>query len=166
MIRRPPISTLFPYTTLFRSLFAEAALIGAERGPHRPDLVAELAADALGMRHAFAAAVRVFEERIEKVARAFPIADGEGRVPRRVYAAVDVRRVGPGAFLRIHGVVVLVSILAPGIEPGLRVAEHAVQVAGGLVERVGHACEGERVNQSGMVLEHLFVMRDAPVRGR
>src|SRR5438132_4243080 len=70
MIRRPPISTLFPYTTLFRSLFAEAALIGAERGPHRPDLVAELAADALGMRHAFAAAVRVFEERIEKVARA------------------------------------------------------------------------------------------------
>src|SRR3712207_8014558 len=29
MIRRPPRSTLFPYTTLFRSLVAEAAATGA-----------------------------------------------------------------------------------------------------------------------------------------
>src|SRR3989475_6149371 len=31
MIRRPPRSTLFPYTTLFRSLFEEAAGIGLYR---------------------------------------------------------------------------------------------------------------------------------------
>src|SRR5258706_16173708 len=36
MIRRPPRSTLFPYTTLFRSL---AALHSAERGEARRDLV-------------------------------------------------------------------------------------------------------------------------------
>src|SRR5258708_9949043 len=36
MIRRPPRSTLFPYTTLFRSLFRGAALGGgAPRRPHR-----------------------------------------------------------------------------------------------------------------------------------
>src|SRR5258708_34530873 len=38
MIRRPPRSTLFPYTTLFRSLFAEAGAdiitIHEEAGPH------------------------------------------------------------------------------------------------------------------------------------
>src|SRR3712207_9249561 len=34
MIRRPPRSTLFPYTTLFRSLFAEeAAKVGRHLGP-------------------------------------------------------------------------------------------------------------------------------------
>src|SRR3712207_6990331 len=32
MIRRPPRSTLFPYTTLFRSYFAEMARIGAALG--------------------------------------------------------------------------------------------------------------------------------------
>src|SRR2546430_11565621 len=31
MIRRPPRSTLFPYTTLFRSIEATAGLIGADR---------------------------------------------------------------------------------------------------------------------------------------
>src|SRR3712207_7401933 len=34
MIRRPPRSTLFPYTTLFRSLAAELAA-GAQRGHQR-----------------------------------------------------------------------------------------------------------------------------------
>src|SRR2546426_7907018 len=34
MIRRPPRSTLFPYTTLFRSLLTEAArLLAARQGP-------------------------------------------------------------------------------------------------------------------------------------
>src|SRR5256885_11377829 len=33
MIRRPPRSTLFPYTTLFRSLHRGEAFRGAERGP-------------------------------------------------------------------------------------------------------------------------------------
>src|SRR5256885_9756024 len=32
MIRRPPRSTLFPYTTLFRSLAALLAFAGAQRG--------------------------------------------------------------------------------------------------------------------------------------
>src|SRR3712207_8908501 len=46
MIRRPPRSTLFPYTTLFRSDLL-AVLHRLERGPHR-DLglaVADVAAD-------------------------------------------------------------------------------------------------------------------------
>src|SRR2546425_5141258 len=33
MIRRPPRSTLFPYTTLFRSYTAKAHNTGAKRGP-------------------------------------------------------------------------------------------------------------------------------------
>src|SRR5256885_13150210 len=38
MIRRPPRSTLFPYTTLFRSLDAEALPTAVDRGQHgRPD---------------------------------------------------------------------------------------------------------------------------------
>src|SRR5260370_30885172 len=32
MIRRPPRSTLFPYTTLFRSLFATAIYTGLRKG--------------------------------------------------------------------------------------------------------------------------------------
>src|SRR4051812_49980299 len=32
MIRRPPRSTLFPYTTLFRSLRERLRLVGADRG--------------------------------------------------------------------------------------------------------------------------------------
>src|SRR5438034_10974492 len=35
MIRRPPRSTLFPYTTLFRSLSAHSSLPGVEH-PHVP----------------------------------------------------------------------------------------------------------------------------------
>src|SRR5437667_8626330 len=35
MLRRPPISTLFPYTTLFRSRRAGAATAGAAVGPDR-----------------------------------------------------------------------------------------------------------------------------------
>src|SRR5256885_16816470 len=40
MIRRPPRSTLFPYTTLFRSLAREPDLINhLLRGPVRPDAI-------------------------------------------------------------------------------------------------------------------------------
>src|SRR5436309_12258930 len=35
MIRRPPRSTLFPYTTLFRSRRAEALRLGGRSGGHR-----------------------------------------------------------------------------------------------------------------------------------
>src|SRR2546430_9181191 len=34
MIRRPPRSTLFPYTTLFRSLAAKPSRLYADRGVH------------------------------------------------------------------------------------------------------------------------------------
>src|SRR2546430_16349677 len=35
MIRRPPRSTLFPYTTLFRSMVADWAIVGAYTGVHQ-----------------------------------------------------------------------------------------------------------------------------------
>src|SRR3989442_11956995 len=38
MIRRPPRSTLFPYTTLFRSLFGIAAKVRGQSAAHRLDL--------------------------------------------------------------------------------------------------------------------------------
>src|SRR2546430_11478158 len=40
MIRRPPRSTLFPYTTLFRSLFGPTAMLGTEANRVKPYLVA------------------------------------------------------------------------------------------------------------------------------
>src|SRR5258706_7913319 len=44
MIRRPPRSTLFPYTTLFRSLWQASAAGGLGRGP----LVSDLSGRRLG----------------------------------------------------------------------------------------------------------------------
>src|SRR2546429_9878991 len=50
MIRRPPRSTLFPYTTLFRSLHAGAAVV-AELGNGREKITARIKAlDALQER--------------------------------------------------------------------------------------------------------------------
>ena len=43
MIRRPPRSTLFPYTTLFRSHVAASAGQGADVGLARMDLAGEAA---------------------------------------------------------------------------------------------------------------------------
>src|SRR3712207_6987436 len=55
MIRRPPRSTLFPYTTLFRSdealtrvVGAAPAIVAGGGGVARSPLVAQLVADALG----------------------------------------------------------------------------------------------------------------------
>src|SRR3712207_8012279 len=51
MIRRPPRSTLFPYTTLFRSFLARLGLDerlhpqGASRGPPEAHLLAEVGLD-------------------------------------------------------------------------------------------------------------------------
>src|SRR5258707_10962955 len=44
MIRRPPRSTLFPYTTLFRSLHKESSCKGQRPGvlPGRPPLTSQL----------------------------------------------------------------------------------------------------------------------------
>src|SRR2546425_6316039 len=73
MIRRPPRSTLFPYTTLFRSLVA-----GPEEGPHEQldQLVRAVAEHDMVGRHAVllgerlaqveAAAVRVAVEVVER----------------------------------------------------------------------------------------------------
>src|SRR2546430_7347142 len=41
MIRRPPRSTLFPYTTLFRSAFAQAAVDKAGANLHTIDITAQ-----------------------------------------------------------------------------------------------------------------------------
>src|SRR2546430_13028166 len=38
MIRRPPRSTLFPYTTLFRSIQVSAVDVGADRGTPQAEL--------------------------------------------------------------------------------------------------------------------------------
>src|SRR5256885_8072010 len=43
MIRRPPRSTLFPYTTLFRSGLAGPPGVGSHREPARPQVAARLA---------------------------------------------------------------------------------------------------------------------------
>src|SRR2546422_4301325 len=50
MIRRPPRSTLFPYTTLFRSLPAllHAGVVG--RGDARQEVLREVPAEGLGHR--------------------------------------------------------------------------------------------------------------------
>src|SRR3712207_8934505 len=51
MIRRPPRSTLFPYTTLFRSVGADAIpRAGEDLEFFRGEVVEEVAADALEVR--------------------------------------------------------------------------------------------------------------------
>src|SRR5436309_9837669 len=50
MIRRPPQSTLFPYTTLFRSRFREQFVLVAEEAAAVPEK-RELALQARGDRH-------------------------------------------------------------------------------------------------------------------
>src|SRR5438067_10754593 len=59
MIRRPPRSTLFPYTTLFRSLLALPELVGGRQAFARPGR---------GQQHAFLAGVEVdhFPDRSEE----------------------------------------------------------------------------------------------------
>src|SRR3712207_7755136 len=48
MIRRPPRSTLFPYTTLFRSLFARWLRAAVEAGVQEPHALTVATADAAG----------------------------------------------------------------------------------------------------------------------
>src|SRR5205823_4699962 len=82
----------------------EAALVGTRGREHAPDLVAELAADAFGVREALARPVARGEETVEHPARVseqrralaparrIQVCDRERRVPGGVHAAVDVRR--------------------------------------------------------------------------
>src|SRR3989442_7664954 len=62
MIRRPPRSTLFPYTTLFRSLFRASQVVRERRqGGVVPELdVADHAVDPLGL-----AVVDALDDRLE-----------------------------------------------------------------------------------------------------
>src|SRR5450759_1491442 len=133
---------------------SETSLVGAQRGPETPDLVGQLASDSLCMIHARTSSVLVTEKAIQQLGRALaksrPVAapcrievrDRESGIPRGVDAAVHVGPGSLGALVRIHRVVVLVRVLAAGIEPGLRVAEHAVEVAGRGVEHRVHAGKG------------------------
>jgi len=152
--------------------------MGAKRGPQAPDVVGQLSADSLGMAHALTASISGLEETLEKFFRLFTkrgpiqapgcveVGDREGGVPRRVDAPVDVRRRRLRPLLAIHGVVVLVRVLAAGVQPGLRVAKDSVEVTGGGVEHRIHSGQGKRAHEAGVVLHHLLEMRDAPILGR
>src|SRR3989449_9230472 len=97
MIRRPPRSTLFPYTTLFRSALHRVV------APH--DHLAERLAVA---RHVVHAAVHDAHEVEERVA--LPLAGGEARlllertrVPLGVPRAHGVRPIGLGEAVDVDG---------------------------------------------------------------
>src|SRR3712207_5727998 len=84
MIRRPPISTLFPYTTLFRSTLADALSMRFQRIQFTPDL---LPADIVGT-------VIYNQARSEFVSKKGPIfanlvlADEINRAPAKVQSAL------------------------------------------------------------------------------
>src|SRR6202521_4949947 len=95
----------------------EPVLMRAKRRPHRPHLVAELSAGALGARHAFALSIGALEEGVQQLlgrlgAPGVQVSDGESRVPRGVDATVDVGSRSRRALVRVHRVVVLVRVLA------------------------------------------------------
>src|SRR5256885_17242068 len=91
MIRRPPRSTLFPYTTLFRSMGASQVL--------RPEARAEAVRDSVrdGDRLLFLGERRDRDERPEDLLLADPhrgvLRSHEGR--KHVVAEGRLRRVGP-----------------------------------------------------------------------
>src|SRR3989441_4830736 len=69
MIRRPPRSTLFPYTTLFRSFLPRAMLHGCTRLAVKLDFIAGLllkAVDAVGSRESKNVQASVGETRSEE----------------------------------------------------------------------------------------------------
>src|SRR6266478_9958818 len=91
MIRRPPRSTLFPYTTLFRSLGHEAQHDRPPRAALEEDVLAEPAAGTSPPARARAHALVAEEE------RAVALRDLDGRArdiarPREHVLAVLVRR--------------------------------------------------------------------------
>src|SRR3712207_8883456 len=77
MIRRPPRSTLFPYTTLFRSVFVEA----------RQAVVAELGLE-LVMLHGLDLDDVAGDGDVLDLLEAFPV-DGEGHVRALLVAHLD-----------------------------------------------------------------------------
>src|SRR2546422_10475883 len=89
MIRRPPRSTLFPYTTLFRSRIDSAALFRAAGRPDKGD------AQAGPNIEAFETELRAQESNITEA--------GEAEATRRLRAAWNEYRAKDDAFRRIGG---------------------------------------------------------------
>ena len=154
------------------------SLVRAHRRQQSPHLVAELAADVLCMSDALGLPVSGGEKGLEQLLRLgfqlralapagrVKVGDGEGRVPRRVNTAVDVRRCELGARGRILRVVVLIGVLAAGEQTRGGVAKRAAEVGGGGVKRGCHSGRGQRGDEAGVVLEHLLEVRHTPVLGR
>src|SRR6266852_5528598 len=171
---------MFGYVpSLRKPVTVQARLVRADGRPQSPDLVGQLPGSALGVRQPGAVTVAVFEEAVQQrggvLAQGGPLAadgrievrDRKGRVPRRVNAAVHVRSARLRTTARIERVVVLVGVLAAGVQAGCGIAKDPVEVTSGQIERVAQPGEGEPIHQAGVVLEHLLEMRNAPVlRGR
>src|SRR2546430_16411965 len=86
MIRRPPRSTLFPYTTLFRSLVESVLLVGARIHHVHARLVAVQDLELLGIEPRLVQEVGGADPRIEGVPRdqvAEPQLDERPEVARR-----------------------------------------------------------------------------------
>src|SRR2546430_14373071 len=100
MIRRPPRSTLFPYTTLFRSLFRRVAgrgedsavEVGAQRAaPLRPDVWAYL--PSLGRAALITAVVSALAMAVAVVV-GLVVASGRGYGPAPVRAGMTAHVAG------------------------------------------------------------------------
>src|SRR2546425_13056094 len=85
MIRRPPRSTLFPYTTLFRSILAETMLLTSERALRSgdPARAASGYAGAVPMyRKAEAEAAALRRDAEQAIARATPVVNALATRPQ------------------------------------------------------------------------------------
>ena len=154
---------------------AQSGLEGPDRRQQCPDLVAELASDALRMDHPALGAESLSEERVEQLLRGLTqprpsqphvglqVGDGEHRVPVRVDTAVDEGGLLSPPSLGIQRVVILVGILAAAVEATRRVAENRLQVGGGRVKDLALFSQGQGRQEAGVILQHLLEMGDAPV---
>jgi hypothetical protein len=60
----------------------------------------------------------------------------------------------------------IAGVLAPGEQAGVGIAQDPVEIGRRRVEDRGHARRGETGDQAGVVLQHLLVVRNAPVLRR
>src|SRR3712207_9283133 len=68
MIRRPPRSTLFPYTTLFRSVLTDGAVRLDKTGRIRPDAILGAHASLLGQAAAYDALAALTAKERQEIA--------------------------------------------------------------------------------------------------